>query len=264
MPSSGIISVVLASLCGVLLPIPASSHATAAERTIQAEYIVSLYGLPIGTAWFDSTFGARSFSINGRLASSGIARLFDKTTGTTTVSGVIDNRGATPRTFQSAYHSGKKNSRTTIRFDKKRVIEAVNEPARETLPADWVHVPAEELAATLDPISATLIRAGSASEVCGRTLRVFDGEMRADLKLTHRSTGTIARFEGEGVTCDARFVPVAGYRKSRKQIAYLANRSRITITFARLADTGFFTPVDASIGTQVGTIRVTARKIEVR
>lgn len=241
-----------------------SAAADAAERVFRSEYVVSLFGLPVARAEFDSRFDERRFSIDGSLSSSGIARLFDKTTGTTKVRGVINGKGATPRRFSSAYNSGDKSSRTTIRFDAERVVKAENQPRRKRLPEDWVSVPKKELAAALDPLTATLISAKSVSEVCGRTLRVFDGEMRADLRLTHRSTGTMSGFDGPTVTCDARFVPVAGYRKSRKQIDYLAKQSRISITFAKLADTGFYAPVDASIGTQVGTIRVTARKVELR
>ena len=238
--------------------------AGAAERSFRAEYIVSLFGLPIARADFDSSFGDRRFAIDGTLSSSGIARLFDRTTGTTSVRGVIGRNGASPRSFRSAYQSGDKSSRTTIRFNKDRVVEAQNEPRRKKLPQNWVRVTKKQLAAVFDPITATLIPAASPAEVCGRTLRVFDGEMRADLKLTHRSTGTMRGFEGEAVTCDARLVPVAGYRKGHKQLDYLANSSRVSITFVRLADTGFYTPADASIGTQVGTVRVTARKIEAR
>lgn len=249
-----------AAACGVL----AAAGAEAAERSFRAEYVVSLFGLPIARADFDSSFGEHRFSIDGTLSSSGIARLFDKTTGTTSVRGVIGRDGVSPRTFRSAYTSGRKSSRTTIRFKGDRVIEAKNQPRRRKLPESWVRVTKKDLASVFDPITATLIRARSASEVCGRTLRVFDGEMRADLKLTHRSTGTMRGFDGEAVTCDARIVPVAGYRKGHKQLDYLATRSRVSITFVKLADTGFYTPADASIGTQVGTVRVTARKIEAR
>lgn len=254
-------SLLAAAIAGTVL---ASAGASAAERSFRAEYVVSLFGLPIAKADFDSRFGERRFSIDGTLSSSGIARLFDKTTGTTTVTGVIGRDGASPRTFSSAYTSGKKSSRTTIRFEGDRVVEAKNEPRRRKLPENWVRVSKKDLASVFDPISATLIRARSASEVCGRTLRVFDGEMRADLKLTQRSTGTMRGFDGEAVTCDARLVPVAGYRKGHKQLDYLSRQSDISITFVKLADTGFYTPADASIGTQIGTVRVTARKIEAR
>jgi len=91
--------------------------------------------------------------------------------------------------------------------------------------------------------------------VCNRTIRIYDGEMRADLRLAP------AGASGGQVTCSAKFEPVAGYRPSRSALKYLRDRSRITIAFAPLADTGFYAPVDASIGTQVGTVRIVAQSM---
>jgi hypothetical protein len=69
-------------------------------------------------------------------------------------------------------------------------------------------------------------------------------------------------WEGETVTCSVGFKPVAGYRKGRKALDYLKNRSRMTITFAPLGRTGVYAPVRATVGTQIGTITVQARKFE--
>jgi hypothetical protein len=120
------------------------------------------------------------------------------------------------------------------------------------------------LQAVTDPLSATLVRADSLSEVCGRTIKIYDGELRFDLTLTHESTGTMAidGWEGETVTCGVRFEPVAGYRKGRKALDYLKNRSRMTITFAPLGTTGVYGPVRATVGTQIGTITVQAQRFE--
>lgn len=228
------------------------------ESSFRADYSVTLLGLPIAKARFDSTFTGNRFSIEGSLSSSGLARLFDKTTGTTKVEGAIRGGEVQPRAFRSSYASGKKRSRTTIRYSGGAVSSVANtpEPRRG---AHWVEVSQEHLKAALDPISSTLIRTDDPATVCDRTIRVFDGEMRADLKLSPRSGG-----RADQVTCDARFVPVSGYRANRKQIDYLKNQSRIAITFAPLGDTGFYTPVDATVGTQIGTLRITASRIVAR
>lgn len=244
---------VLAALAGTV------PSAASQRQSFSADYSVTLLGLPIARARFDSTFTADRFTIDGSLTSSGIARIFDRTTGTTRVEGSIGRDGARPRTFQSRYESGRKKSRTTIRFARGAVASFENtpEPKRgET----WVPVAQDHLRAALDPLSSTLIRTSDPNAVCDRTIRVFDGEMRANLKLSPRSPA-----DSRGlVTCNAHFVPVSGYRKGRRQIDFLQNESRITITFAPLGATGFFTPVDASVGTQIGPVRITARRIEAR
>jgi hypothetical protein len=245
--------VVLVALAGTVPP------AASREQSFSADYSVTLLGLPIARARFDSTFTADRFTIDGSLDSAGLARIFDRTTGTTRVEGTIGKDGAHPRTFHSRYDSGRKKSRTTIRFARGSVASFENTP--EPKRGDtWIPVARNHLRAALDPLTSTLIRTSDPDAVCNRTIRVFDGEMRADLRLSPRGA---ADSRGR-VTCDARFVPVSGYRKGRKQIDFLQNESRITITFAPLGSTGFFTPVDASVGTQIGPVRITARRIEAR
>jgi hypothetical protein len=236
----------------------AASALPAHAESFRADYSVTLLGLPVAKARFDSTFTDDRFVIEGSLQSSGLARIFDRTRGTTRVEGAIHRGEVRPRAFRSNYESGRKKSRTTIRFARGGVSSYENtpEPRRGNT---WVPVSESHLRAALDPLSSTLIRTDDPAKVCNRTVSIFDGEMRADLRLTPRAAPKDGR-----VTCDARFVPVSGYRKGRKQIDFLQNESRITISFARLGGTGFYTPVDASIGTQIGTLRVTANRIETR
>ncbi len=246
--------------CLVLVVLATTVPAAAAQQqSFSADYSVTLLGLPIAKARFDSTFTADSFTIDGSLTSSGIARIFDKTTGTTRVEGSIGRDGAFPRTFRSHYDSGRKKSRTTIRFARGTVSSVENKPEPKR-GETWIPVAEDHLRAALDPLTSTLIRTSDPDAVCNRTIRAFDGEMRADLQLSPRGP---ADSNGR-VTCDARFVAVSGYRKGRKQIDFLQTRSRIAITFAPLGKTGFFTPVDASVGTQIGPVRITAQRIEAR
>lgn len=227
-----------------------------ASQTFDTDYSVTLIGIPIATASFRSTIDGDRFRIEGSLASSGVARLFERTNGTTSVSGNLSGTGTIPQTYDLDYTSDRKRQRTAIRFSNGAVTSTQNVPPSRPRQGDWVHLQDEHLRAVVDPISATLIRASGPNEVCSRTIPFYDGEMRANLVLSPaRSTrqGTVA--------CSARFEPVSGYRPSRSALRYLRDQSRITIAFAPLADTGFYAPVDASIGTQIGTVRIVAQNI---
>lgn len=256
---------VLTGLAALALTFSAAVPAAAAERqSFRADYSVSLLGLPIGSARFESSFTKDSFRINGTLRSSGLARLVDKTDGKTRVVGSIGPDGVQPRAFDIDYVQGRHKGSVALRFSGDRVADATVKPKPKKRSKSWVPISDDHLRSTLDPISSTLIRADSARKVCNRTISFFDGELRGDLKLSHRSTGRIEGFAGESVTCDARFVPVAGYQKGRKQINYMRDRGRISISFAPLGKTGFYTPVDASFSTPMGPMRVTASRIELR
>ena len=236
-----------------------TAPALAETRAFRADYSVTLLGLPVAKASFDSTFDGKRFRIEGSLSSSGIARLFDDTDGTTKVEGVISGGKIRPNAFSANYISGRKKGTTEIRFANGAVKSAVNLPHKTRDPKSWVKASASHLKAALDPLSATLVVASKPSEVCNRTIRFFDGELRADLKLQQAGPP-----KDDRITCAVRFEPVAGYRKGRKQIEYLKKRSRITITFAPAPGTGLYTPVAASVGTQIGTLRIQAMRVTTR
>ena len=124
-----------------------------------------------------------------------------------------------------------------------------------------------DLRSTTDPISGTMVRAASLDDVCNRTLKIYDGEMRADLKLAFagRTKAEAQGYKGAAVTCSAKFIPVSGYRADRDAIQFLKNKSRIRITFAPLGDTSVYAPIHASATTEIGTVTISARRFgEVR
>jgi hypothetical protein len=253
------LGVVSTALLATVITVGPQSPAQGAQSFV-ADYTVSLYGLPVARSRFNSTFDDGKFTVHGSLSSAGIARIFDSTQGTTTVSGTITPAAARPSLYLMNYTSGKKRKKTEIRFSRGNVTRTENVPPLRTKP-NWVDVERGHLAAVADPISATLVPAGSPAEVCQRTIRLYDGEMRADLKLSPGGTEAISigEFDGEATVCNARFVPVSGYRAGHRSIEYLRNKSKISIAFAELGTTGVYAPLKASIGTEIGTLHIEAR-----
>lgn len=241
----------------------ATAAPAATTESFSAHYSVTLYGMQIARMSFESEFNTDTFNIDGSVSSSGIARVFDRTRGTTSVSGAIGPNGLSPQRYEVSYTSGRKQQRTTIQFGRGGVESTVNEPAPRRRGNDWVAIADGHLRAVMDPITSTLVRASDPQSVCNRSINVFDGEMVATLALSHASTGPAMGF-ADAVTCNARFVPVAGYRKGRADIEFMKNESRISITFARLGAMDIYTPVDATIGTRIGTVRVRAERIAAR
>ncbi len=69
-----------------------------------------------------------------------------------------------------------------------------------------------------DPLSALMIPAKDARSVCDRSLSVFDGQTRVEIKLAFNGTEsfTTGGFTGESVICSAKFIPVSGYQKGKR------------------------------------------------
>ncbi|GGA90808.1 hypothetical protein GCM10011491_18460 [Brucella endophytica] len=250
-----------AAVCGLCFGFVAGP-AFAAE-TYRTDYEISIFGLNIARSGFETKVNNGAYDLSGTLASSGIARVFDQVDGTIHVTGSASAGGIVPSSYEVKYRMSKKNKRTAIVFSGGSVTSVENTPpVKKRKP--WVETGPNDLKSVDDPLSGLMIQAASPQQVCGRTLHIFDGQTRADLQLTHSGTKPFSTkgFKGEAVTCSVRFIPISGYQKGKKAIDYLKDKSRISIAFASLGNSGIYAPVAASVGTQIGTVSVYATRFE--
>lgn len=247
------------------LAVPTTGFAAASPQAFKGEYTVSFLGLSIARATFSSRYEGDAYAIDGTVAAAGLGRLFDDTKGTISSKGTISGQQMQPRAFRADYTSGKKASVVDIRFANGGVASTeVIPPPKKRDPKSWVPVGDGDLKSVLDPMAATVIHADSLDKVCGRTVKFYDGEMRANLSLTYASKGSISvpGYKGDTVTCKMGFEPVAGYRKGRKALEFLKNKSRMMVTFAPLGQSGVYAPIRATVGTQIGPLTISARRFE--
>ena len=235
----------------------------ARAETFKSEYVVTLFGLPVARSNFDTTIDERRFAINGTVRSAGFAEFFDDTRGTIKSSGAVGKAGALPAAYAVDYTTGKKKKRTNIGFAGGVVTSVSNTPpVKKGKP--WIEISPADLKSVADPLTVFMIKADSLQSVCSKRLRLFDGEMRNDFVLSPVGETTVetAGYSGPAMTCSIRFVPVSGYRQGKKQIEYLKKNRNMQVTFAPMRQTGFFAPVGAKIGTQIGTVTVRAARFE--
>lgn len=236
-----------------------ASPSIAAPQEFIGEYTVTFLGLTVARSSFVSTIDGDSYVVSGTVRSAGVGKLVDSVNGSSEVSGNFSGKTTRSRKFWTEYKSGKKNQLTTIGFADGAVTSTVNEPPLRKR-ADKVPLTAEHLRGVNDPISATLIRADGPGDVCGRTLQIYDGELRADVTLSAAKVGPIPGYDGDGVTCSAKFKPIAGYRTGNYGMKYMRDRARISISFAPLGETGIYAPVRATVSTTMGTVTLTGRR----
>ncbi|WP_421856683.1 DUF3108 domain-containing protein [Oricola sp.] len=251
---------IAAALIACMLVLPAGP-AAAEPHSYVTDYTISALGLRIGKARFRATIGDDEYTMRGKVRSAGIVNLFAKITGTMNVTGKIGQQGADARDYRLNYVSGDDKQHTEIDFENGTVIRTLNDPEVRKK-ADWVAVKPEQLAGIADPFSASLIRAGSRREVCGRTLRVYDGALVAEMRMSYLRTVPFYTkgYRGDAVTCLARFVPVAGYPGRKKEFHWMRDKSRIEISFAPVGKASLYAPVSAVVGTQIGKVRLRATR----
>jgi hypothetical protein len=251
----------MAALIAVILA-AAPQAAVAAPKKFTADYTVSIYGLTLARTSFTSMLDGDAIRIDGTIATAGLARVIDDTQGTTSVRGHLSGDGVAPDSFVIAYKSGKKNKRTEIDYAGGAVSRTLNIPPLKKR-KKWVALSAADLKAATDPLSGIMVRAEKPADVCTKTLRYYDGELRADIRFSYagKKPFTIPGYSGEATVCTARFTPVGGYKPGSSTIEYL-KKTAMTVAFAPMGETGMFVPVSASVGTKIGTVTVRADKLE--
>jgi hypothetical protein len=242
----------------------ASSGAHAASETVKGDYVVTYLGLTVARSSMVSRVDGNSYTIDGSVATAGLGKIFDDTKATLQVRGAVSKSGVAPATAFSDYRHEKKPKKLTIRFAKGNVTATEMDPPPKPRAADWVVVSDAQLKGVIDPISAFLVKADSFDTVCNQSMKLYDGEMRFDLQLTPKAIEDfkIDGYTGKGATCTVKFSPVAGYRANKKSIKFMRDKSRMTITFAPLGTTGIYAPIRATVGTEIGTLTLSARKVE--
>lgn len=256
----------LSGICAGIAVLSAGAFAVPAyadQITMASEYSISFAGIPVARSKFKTIIDGNAVSVKGSLATAGLAAAFDSTKATSVSSGIFSKNGVQTQSFELDYKSGKKSRSTRISFRNGNVIETTITPRREPNPNN-VPIQPGQLDGVVDPFFASLVLATNASEVCNRTIKVYDGVLRMNLVM--RPAGTepyaIGKVKGDGVRCAVRYEPVAGHKAKSGSVTYMAQGERATIVFGALPGTSLYGPVKASIKTKNGTINIRATKFE--
>ena len=258
MPFRSIISGFLATISVVCA---ASGAARASEY--HSSYSIAFSGLPIAQSDFVTRITGEDYAITGTLRSSGLASVIARTRGEASIQGRIGSKAAQPTLYDLRYTYGSRSKTTRIEFSGGRASSTVSNPPPRERP-DKVPLQPGDLVGVVDPMSLGLLVADAPQGVCARTIRVYDGEVVADLVLSYSGQKPFKTdgFEGLAVECRARFVPVGGYRKGHRSIESLRQGQPIRIGFAPLDGTNLYAAVTARIETYAGTVNMRATRLQ--
>ena len=232
------------------------------HQSVTTKYGMTIIGLPIGKASFDTVIDGNRFTVKGHMSSAGIGSLVSDAGGTSTVSGHLGGRGFVADRYALSYTADDKRWSSDVAFDGGRVVSAEVNPKRQKQKGDFVPVRRSQLRSVVDPLSGLMIRTSDASSVCNRTLPFFDGWSRLDLKMSSSGTEPFAMpgYAGDAAVCTVRIRPVGGYDSSSKGLKYLSGKS-IEMWFAPIARPDVFVPVYAVIPTKIGSLTLSATSV---
>jgi hypothetical protein len=246
----------------VALPLSLADASDAkAQGRLDARYTVSLAGIPVGRgAWvIDVTDDHYRAAATGTTV--GLLRVFASGHGSSAAQGVISPTGQViPASFASTVTAEKQTEDIRITQANGSVkdftVEPPSPPAPDRIPLTEAH-----RIGAFDPMSASIIRVTGNGDplspmACQRTMSIFDGRMRYDLRLSFKRMDRVKAekgYEGPVVVCAVHFNPLAGHIPDRAAIKYLIEQQNIEAWFAPLAGTRMLVPFRVSVPTPIGT-----------
>ena len=239
--------------------IVALGPAAASAASLNAEYALSLAGLPIGTAGLSANLDGDQYKMEVQARLTGLAAAITGGRGGATAVGTVT--GARPQPGSYAVTSRTSRDERTVRLS----LTGGNVTSVEIAPPieekeDRVPIKDNHKRGILDPVSALLMPAAARGDpldpaVCNRTLPVFDGGARFDVVLSYGETRTIEKpgYKGPVVVCNARYVPVAGHRPGRPATKFMEDNRDLSVWLAPVEGTRVLMPVRISVATTMGT-----------
>lgn len=237
----------------------AGSVRAATAEPSRLVYSVSVAGLPVAEADLALAESGRRYDLRLDWHTTGLLDLFAGAHGAVSADGRTGVERPTPAHYRLTGTTGRTALQVSLAMSGGRVRSATTEP--QTKPSDdLVPLAPEHRRGVLDPLSAVLMPArGDGAGVCDRTVPIFDGWSRYDVKLTPKAVRDTAPsgFSGPVMVCAVRWVPIAGHRTNHNGVRYMAANTDMEIAFGRLDGHDLWLPIDVRVATMIGSARAT-------
>jgi len=256
--NDAVLTPIRTSLCLLLLLLSAPS-AVHAQGKLEARYRASLAGLPIGKGSWVIDIGDAHYTAAASGMTTGLIKLFVGGRGTGAAQGTMASGRSVASNYSATIHAGRHTDEIRMIVAGGNVKDFKVEPPQEPNPKR-IPVTDAQRRGVMDPMTASLVVMPGSGEmrspqVCDRTLAVFDGKLRYDLKLAYKRTETVKAekgYSGPAVVCSVTFLPVSGFIPSRAAVRYLSKSEDIEVWLAPITGTRVLVPFRAQVETPFG------------
>jgi hypothetical protein len=203
-------------------------------------------------------------SANGRAG--GLMKALMDGEGSFTTRGTITDGHPVPTNFTSKIVSNAQTSDVTMVLDEGSVKELVATPLSSP---GRVPVTEANRQGIVDPLTAMLFSSAAtgalSQEACWRTLPIFDGHQRFDLKLAFKRMDKVTAdkgYAGPVVVCSLRYEPIVGHIASNALVKYLSEGREMEIVLAPVAGTRLLAPFRLSVVSMLANLVIEANRFE--
>lgn len=238
-------------------------------ETLKAQYALSLFGFSFGNAFATGVVEREKYRIDIAMRTSGLANLINNTKGAASAAGRLAPAGPDPANFvhSLANTSETRTVRMALSGNTVRVLE-VRPPPWDA--AMRIPVTDEQKRHVLDPVSALIMSVPAGASLvgptaCNRTIPVFDGVTRFDVRLSYVET-RLARtrgYEGPVSVCAARYEPISGHRVDSSATRFMAENKEMSVWLAPLEQAHVVAPLRIDIRTSAGMMSIDAVEFQI-
>lgn len=238
-----------------------SGYVNAAPNNIKqvTKFNINYAGIYVGNATFTITTHDNDYQLDIQGSTAGIARLFSHGKGSLQSKGKIEDEKITSQSnFVEVVAKGK-TARLDMEFDQGNLKSvAINPTKKPKKGKDYIPVLDKHLKSILDPASGLIVPLKNdhptGPQVCNRTLNVYDGETRFDIRLKYKSTRLISTkgYKGKAFACALRYVPIAGHRKGHRSVEFMRKNKKMEVWLAPIKGTRLYTVIKIDVGSQIG------------
>lgn len=241
-----------------------SAQAQSNISRISATYGIYMSGWKLGKFRFQSTFNGNQYKLLGKTEiKPPIIGLFFDWRGRVSSTGSVKGSEATPKAYSFSFRSNSKSGKLNMAFTDGAVTKVVERP-RKGLSRKHIPVEPAHLRGVLDPLSALMMfqrKSNSLRSACDKTIPVYDGKQRFDLRLSYKGRSRVTRaqtgaYSGPVVVCRVKYRPISGYKPSNKTVRSMARSNDIELWLIPVRGSNIFVPYRITLPTQIGTASV--------
>jgi hypothetical protein len=256
----------IATGCALALITAAFGDQAHAESNLDASYTISFARIRVGEITASVVFGPTEYAMSASGRAGGLMRALVDGEGSFTARGPITDDHPVPTNFTSKIVANGQTSDVTMVLDEGSVKELAATPLSSS---DRVPVTEANRQGIIDPLTAMLFWAvapGALSqETCRRTLPIFDGHQRYDLKLAFKRMDKVTAekgYAGPVVVCSLRYEPIVGHISSNALVKYLSEGREIEMALAPVAGTRLLAPFRLSVVSMLANLVIDASRFE--
>ena len=236
-----------------------ASYAAPPSVKVDATYEISIAGWGLARGTLDMSYNDGKYDADLLMVPKGVARIVTAVRTSVAASGALRGQTVLPSAYRVRATETDKPVSVDMQMSGGAVRNERARPALKKLPGR-IEVKGAHKRGIVDPLSSGLIpiRTQDGRDACNRTLNIYDGWTRYDVRLNYRGMRDVKTegFTGKVAVCGARWVPISGHRPQKKEVQYLEANTDLEMTVVPIPAAGIAIPYGVAIGTPNGKIRI--------